>query len=66
MDEIAKAAEQALHDAYWRACDEARRALDPDELTTCTWAAEMLAEAYEIALQIESDPLGWEEGRAKW
>jgi AMMECR1 domain-containing protein len=65
MDEIAESASDALHAAYWAACDERRAAIDPDELTTHSWVVELLAEAYEAALDAEDDPDGWEEGRSK-
>lgn len=66
MDEIAEAASDKLHSAYWAACDARRAAVDPEELTTHSWVVELLAEAYEAALQIEVDSGGWEDGRSKW
>jgi len=66
LDEIARNAADSLHMAYWTACDAAGAAIDPSELTDETWAVELLAEAYDIALRCEADPLGWEEGRSKW
>jgi hypothetical protein len=66
LDQIARDTADKIHAAYWAACDAAKAALDPSELTDETWAAELLAEAYDIALRCEADPLGWEEGRARW
>lgn len=66
LDEIAKRASEQINDAYWAACDERRAAIDPDTLTTETWTIDLLAESYDIALRIEADQLGWEEGRSKW
>lgn len=66
FDELARDASERLHVAYWAACDAAGSAVDPADLTSETWAAELLAEAYDIALQCESDPIGWDEGRAKF
>lgn len=66
LDELARKAAEDLHAAYWAVCDERKAAIDPAELTTETWVEELLAEAYDIALRIEEDPLGWDEGRAKW
>jgi hypothetical protein len=65
MDEIARAASDALHDAYWAACDAKRAAIHPEDLTTHAWVVELLSEAYEAALDAEDDPDGWEEGRSK-
>lgn len=66
IDEIAERASEQLHAAYWSACDEQRRAIDPGDLTDEAWAVELLSEAYDIAMRVESDPLGWSEGRAKF
>lgn len=66
LDELARDAADKLHAAYWAACDEACAALDPEDLTSETWAVDLLADAYDIALRVESDPLGWDEGRAKF
>lgn len=66
LDEIAQEAADRIHAAYWSACDEARRAIDPSKLTTEQWVEDMLAESYDIAMRIDEDPLGWEEGRAKF
>lgn len=66
VDEIARQAAGAIQDAYWAACDAKGAAIDPADLTAEAWAAELLAEAYDVALQIEADPLGWSEGRSKW
>lgn len=47
--------EAALHRAYLAACEEAGTALDPaKELGLPTWAADMLAEAYEARLRGEN------------
>lgn len=61
-----EAAEAELSEAYWQACDEAQRAVDPEDLTTCTWACEFLADAYDIALSIEADPEPWAEARTRF
>ncbi|OOY26317.1 hypothetical protein BMI90_18495 [Thioclava sp. L04-15] len=66
LDEIAQKASEDLHAAYWAACDAKQQAIDPEQLTTEGWAVDLLAEAYDIALRIEEDPLGWQEGRSKW
>ena len=66
LEELACKASGDLHAAYWVACDDPIAANDPAEFTTETWAAELLAEAHDIALRIEEDPLGWDEGDAKW
>lgn len=68
-DELRKAIEDAaskIFDAYWAACDAAQAPIDPRDVTTDAWAIDMLDEAYDIALRIADDPLGWEEGRQKW
>jgi hypothetical protein len=55
MQEAARQAEAALHRAYLAACEEAGTALDPaEELGLPTWAADMLAEAYEARLRGEN------------
>jgi len=66
FDEIAQEASDKIHAAYWAACDEKKAAIDPDELTSESWVVDLLAESYDIAMRCEEDPLGWEEGRAKW
>lgn len=66
LDEIAQKAAEELHAVYWSACDAVQAAVDPADLTTEEWVADLLAEAYDMALRIEADPLGWEEGREKW
>lgn len=65
LDQIATKADEDLHMAYWSACDNARRALNPADLTSEDWAVDLLAEAYYAAMQCEADPDGWDEGRAK-
>lgn len=65
MDEIADQAEERLHQLYWEACDSQKRAIDPQELTTHDWVVQLLAEAYDIALRVETDRGGWDEGRSK-
>jgi hypothetical protein len=57
-------AEVAIIAAYWDACDDAERAVDPAELTAVSWALECLAEVYEIALAIEAYPDQWDVGRS--
>lgn len=52
--------------AYWSACDAAKAAIDPADMTDQAWAIDLLAEAYEIAMRVEADPHGWDEGRSKW
>ena len=66
LDQIAQEAYDRIHKAYWAACDEAERAINPSELTTEEWVEEMLAESYDLAMRCEIDPLGWQEGRAKF
>lgn len=66
VDDIARRAAEAIQDAYWAACDAKGAAIDPADMTSEAWAVELLAEAYDVALQIEADPLGWLEGRQKW
>lgn len=65
LDRIAETAAAELVQAYWTSCDQERRAIDPAELTDATWAQELLAEQYELALRAEDDPMGWSEGRSK-
>lgn len=55
-----------ISDAYWAACDDAQAAIDPRDVTDERWAVELLDEAYDVALRVESDPLGWVEGRSKF
>jgi hypothetical protein len=57
-------AEVAIIAAYWDACDDAERAVDPAELTAVPWALECLAEAHEIALAIEASPAQWDVARS--
>lgn len=62
---IEKAAEK-IDAAYWAACDAAKAAIDPADVTDEAWAIDLLANAYDIAMRVEADPLGWDEGREKW
>jgi hypothetical protein len=57
-------AEAAIIAAYWDACDDAQRAVDPAELTPVPWALEFLAEAHEIALAVEAHPAPWDAARS--
>jgi hypothetical protein len=57
-------AEVAIIAAYWDACDDAERAVDPAELTPVYWALECLAEAHEIARAIEVHPQPWSVARS--
>ncbi len=57
-------AEVAIIAAYWDACDDAQRAVDPAELTAVSWALECLAEAYEIALAVEAHHAPWDAARS--
>ncbi len=59
-----RAAEAAIIAAYWDACDDAERAIDPAELTAVPWALECLAEALEIALAVEAHHAPWEAARS--
>ena len=61
MDRAVAIAEQAISGAYWDACNAAQAAVDPAELTSVTWVREYLAEAHEIALEIEDRPEPWSE-----
>jgi hypothetical protein len=63
---LAEKAEDRITAAYWAACDELQAAVDPSEMGLPGWAEDLLQEQYDMALRMESDPLGWEEGRAKW
>lgn len=68
MTEIAEAAERAadeLHRLYWQACDQRRGAIDPETLDLPSWAQDMLAEAFELAIWCGDHPEGWDEGRAR-
>lgn len=68
-DDLRGAIEDAaskIHAAYWAACDAAKASIDPEDVTDDQWAIDMLDEAYDIAMRIEEDPLGWQEGRSKW
>lgn len=68
-DDLKQVIEEAgakIDAAYWAACDAEQRAIDPRDLTDDAWAIDMLDQSYDIALRIESDPLGWAEGRAKF
>ena len=51
-----RAAEGVIIAAYWDACDDAERAVDPAELTAVPWALECLEEAHEIARAIKAHP----------
>ena len=57
-------AEAALAAAYFDACDDAQRAVDPTEVTPSAWAQACLADAYEIARAIEFHPLPWSIARS--
>lgn len=57
-------AEVAIIAAYWDACDDAERAVDPAELTAVPWAQDCLAEAHEIARAIEAHPAPWDVARS--
>ena len=57
-------AEAALAAAYFDACDDAERAVDPADLTPSAWAQACLAEAYEIAKAIEFHPQLWSVSRS--
>lgn len=59
-----RAAEVAIIAAYWDACDDAERAVDPAELTAVPWAQDCLAEAHEIARAIEAHPAPWDTARS--
>lgn len=58
------AAVDAIHDAYWSACDAEGRALDPDELHA---PAGLLDDAFDVALTVEAIAaergLSWAEAR---
>lgn len=58
-----RAAEAAIIAAYWDACDDVERAVDPAELTSVPWALEALEEAYEIALAVEANHAPWTAAR---
>lgn len=57
-------AEAALAAAYFDACDDAERAIEPADLTPSAWAQACLAEAYEIARAIEFHPQPWSVARS--
>jgi hypothetical protein len=57
-------AEACLAAAYFDACDDAQRAVDPAEVTPSAWAQACLAEAYEIARAIEVYPQPWSIARS--
>jgi hypothetical protein len=57
-------AEAAIIAAYWDACDDAQRAVDPAGLTTVPWVLECLAEAHEIALAVEAHHAPWGAARS--
>ena len=59
-----RAAEAAMIAAYWDACDDAERAVDPAELTAVPWAQACLAEALEIARAIEAHAEPWDVARS--
>lgn len=61
-----EAAEAELSAAYWVACDAVGAAIDPEDLTTSTWACEYLADAYDIALCIEADGESWADARTRF
>jgi hypothetical protein len=56
-------AEAALAAAYFDACDDAQRAVDPTEVTPSSWAQACLADAYEIARAIEFHHKPWSVAR---
>lgn len=60
-----RAALNELHDAYWDACDQEGRAVDPNQLAGVEIPE--LAEAYEIALRVEGVAqerrIPWNEAR---
>lgn len=62
--EAIAAAVDAIHDAYWSACDAAGRAIDPDDLAA---PSDLLDGAYEAALTVEAIAaergLSWAEAR---
>lgn len=64
LDQIATKAAGQIITAYWAACDAAREAIAPETLCTQRWAIDLLNEAYEMALDVEAHPDGWEAGRA--
>ena len=69
MDDLRQVIEKAsakIDAAYWAACDAAKAAIDPADMTDEQWAIDLLAESYEIAMRVEGDPHGWYEGRSKW
>lgn len=61
FDELARDASERIHRAYWKACDDAGRALDPAELTSETWVIDMLAESYDVAIRRQDHELGWHD-----
>ena len=65
ITDIAEAASDELHKRYWTMCDQKQEAVDPETLGLPTWAEELLAEAYELAVWCEEHPEGWHEGRAR-
>lgn len=58
------AAVDAIHGAYWAACDAEERALDPDDLRAPDG---LLDDAYDIALTVEAIAtergISWAEAR---
>lgn len=58
------AAVDAIHRAYWAACDAEERALDPDDLRAPDG---LLDDAYDIALTVEAIAaergISWAEAR---
>ena len=64
LERNVRMAEAALAAAYFDACDDAQRAVDPADLTSSAWAQACLAEAHEIARAIEVHPQPWSAARA--
>lgn len=62
-DAIEKAVD-AIHSAYWIACDAEQRAIDPDDLGAPDG---LLDDAYDVALRVEGmasrDGITWAEAR---
>jgi hypothetical protein len=53
---VVGAAEAVIIAAYWDACDDAERVVDPAERTAVPWALECLEEVHEIARAIKAHP----------
>jgi hypothetical protein len=64
LERNVRMAEAALAAAYFDACDDAQRAVDPADLTSSAWAQACLAEAHEIARAIEVHPQPWSAARS--